>query len=365
LLVLVSHAPFAISLAPRSVAGTPLSVPDPIVAILGFGRFGVHLFLVLSGFCIHLSCTRTDQTFLRFWRRRLRRLYPPYAAALVLTVLGLFLLFGLLGRNQFPMCFGYSSTRLFALDLVLLIFLAQNANGAAQRIGNGPFWSLALEEQLYLLYFPLRWLLKRTRWRWILLIGLVVTMCWRAAPLIWTKAPASWSVLGPARWMDWILGALAVEAHLGRVQLPQWCRSVPAAVALLIVAVGINLPGLTFIAPATRLFGDLAFALFFFVVVNISVSRAPEDAAARWLTSAFASVGIFSYSLYLTHEPVLVAIKEASMWIGLPAQVITVLRVTLPIPLAYVFFRVVEKRFLTPKAEPRLSRAVEVAAVQT
>src|SRR5262245_37320632 len=52
---------------------------------LDFGTLGVPLFIVLSGFCIHLATAQRAATGGRarvkwgqFWKRRLVRLYPPY-----------------------------------------------------------------------------------------------------------------------------------------------------------------------------------------------------------------------------------------------------------------------------------------------
>ena len=59
-----------------------------------FGYIGVFLFFVISGFCIHLQWARAkaagtepDIRFAPFWKRRLRRLYPPYIIALLLYLL--------------------------------------------------------------------------------------------------------------------------------------------------------------------------------------------------------------------------------------------------------------------------------------
>ena len=56
-----------------------------------FGYIGVFLFFVISGFCIHLQWARAkaagtepDIRFGSFWKRRIRRLYPPYVLALLL-----------------------------------------------------------------------------------------------------------------------------------------------------------------------------------------------------------------------------------------------------------------------------------------
>src|SRR5688572_27623449 len=59
-----------------------------------FGYIGVFLFFVISGFCIHLQWARAKATgtepeirFGEFWKRRIRRLYPPYIIALLLFLL--------------------------------------------------------------------------------------------------------------------------------------------------------------------------------------------------------------------------------------------------------------------------------------
>src|SRR5262245_16646268 len=59
-----------------------------------FVYIGVFLFFVISGFCIHLQWARAQASganstiqFGAFWKRRIRRLYPPYIIALVLYVL--------------------------------------------------------------------------------------------------------------------------------------------------------------------------------------------------------------------------------------------------------------------------------------
>src|SRR5258705_12813988 len=57
--------------------------------VVGNLTLGVPLFFVISGFCIHLRWTQrytqtgeTKTDFLDFWKRRMRRLYPPYVIVL-------------------------------------------------------------------------------------------------------------------------------------------------------------------------------------------------------------------------------------------------------------------------------------------
>ena len=59
-----------------------------------FGYIGVFLFFVISGFCIHLQWAKAKANgvepeirFGSFWKRRIRRLYPPYIIAILLFLL--------------------------------------------------------------------------------------------------------------------------------------------------------------------------------------------------------------------------------------------------------------------------------------
>src|SRR5690349_11875265 len=62
--------------------------------VSSFGYIGVFLFFVISGFCIHLQWARAKAAgvepnirFGAFWKRRIRRLYPPYIITLLLFLL--------------------------------------------------------------------------------------------------------------------------------------------------------------------------------------------------------------------------------------------------------------------------------------
>ena len=66
---------------------------DAFDASVFFGKFGVWLFFVISGFCIHLQWVRSavdpsirPAGFVEFWKRRIRRLYPPYLVTLVFYI---------------------------------------------------------------------------------------------------------------------------------------------------------------------------------------------------------------------------------------------------------------------------------------
>jgi peptidoglycan/LPS O-acetylase OafA/YrhL len=62
--------------------------------LLNFGYLGVHLFVLISGFCIHRRAAiekkisgHWNVSWGRFWLRRFWRLYPPYVVAIGLSIL--------------------------------------------------------------------------------------------------------------------------------------------------------------------------------------------------------------------------------------------------------------------------------------
>lgn len=356
LAVLLDHLPFSGSLTPATVAGSAAVpvFPSWLSDALSVGQYGVNLFLVLSGFCIHMRWARRGDLmervdFLPFWRRRLHRLYPPYLVALLASIAGLFVLHGVLGHAgpSLHQQLGYASSSQLAVDVLLLLILSQNLNGASHRIGNPPFWTLALEEQLYLLYFPL--LGMRRRWGWRVTLGVIaaVTLGLRAAaPMMPASFGVFWFLVGPTRWLEWALGALAVEAHVGIVKLPRWCFSGILAALALVGATALRmLPGVLHL-PRLPALEDPAFGFAFFLLTNAACAARWGERASGIVARPLVRVGLFSYSIYLVHMPILTAVKQVGIRLGLGVAAITILRLAVPIALAYVFFLVVERRFL-------------------
>jgi peptidoglycan/LPS O-acetylase OafA/YrhL len=170
-----------------------------------------------------------------------------------------------------------------------------------------------------------------------------------------------------SHWFTWALGALAVEAMFGLVQLPKWCRNLFVGGLAIVVASAISVL-LPFTAKDTLLH-DLLWMLMhpmwgfgFFVMVNRAV-----QAERSWLSNAStrvrenqprlvtvaAIIGAFSYSLYLTHELVIIQSWKFTIY-WFPPMVNTLL-VTVPatVAFAWLFYRYCEKPYMK-KAAPRM-----------
>jgi peptidoglycan/LPS O-acetylase OafA/YrhL len=346
--------------------------------VSSFGYIGVFLFFVISGFCIHLQWakSRANQQpqsiqFGSFWRRRIRRLYPPY-----LIAFALFMLMAALST-------GIDVTHFFVYDVVMHLLMLHNLDPHTCYSINGVFWTLAIEEQLYLAYFLL--LFVRTRWGW----GPTLLMCALARPAWFFFSHAAWVTIGAgipvpeaaaSHWFTWALGAIAVEAAFGLIKLPGWSRNLWIGGAAIVLA-----SATSSILPLTQkdtLPHDLAWMLMhpawgvgFFILVNRAVEaeqlwlaklRKPGVVARFFVrvVAAAAFVGVFSYSLYLTHE--LVIMQSYSFVIKGLSPILNALLIVVPatIIFAWVFYRFCEKPYMR-KAAPKPVRTEEDSAEPT
>jgi len=327
---------------------------------LEIGARGVPLFFVISGFCIHLSWARATARdgsarlgFVAFWKRRFRRLYPPYFVMLCLSMS--FLAVAMLLHREVPALLAYPQPRArwMAWDFAAHVFMLHGLHPVFDKGGgNAVFWTLAREEYFYLLYFPL--LALRGRVGLWPALGLLAALSFAFPLLFLPLAPdREWRNLiyssAPTLWIQWALGMAAVEAYFGLVKLPPLARALwPAP---LLFALGLWAHG------HALLLEPIAFGLAFFLLVNWCVAREKQQswnvrpglarAAIDWLTAT----GVFSYSLYLTHQLSRSVLKQALGPLGRAHSPILYFAVAVALGvaayfLALAFFRVVERRFL-------------------
>jgi len=328
----------------------------------GFGRFGVWLFFVISGFCIHLRWASEyapglvpQLDFFSFWKRRFVRLYPPYAIALALYVAWL----------TFE---GLRPTAVTLWNVALHATLLHNMDRGAVDSINGVFWTLAVEEQLYLAYFLLLKLRIRYDWGVTLACCLGVRLAWfTLAAMLHRTAGIDLLVTqgAAAQWIVWALGAFAVETYFGIVRLPAiwrsgWFAAVVLATAMTItfsnpyIAVGLTKNLLWFAS-------DVVWALGFFVWINRAVDLETRwrarGRAPRWLAPV-AALGVFSYSTYLTHELVILhlwPLVRPELRGGMLSMSLELIAVSATsVVFARVFFAWCERPFMTRARETRV-----------
>ena len=321
-----------------------------------FGYIGVFLFFVISGFCIHLQWARSkaagvepDIRFGAFWKRRIRRLYPPYIITL--------LLFLLLAASTV----GINLTHLFVYDVGMHLLMLHNLDPNTCYTINGVFWTLAIEEQLYLAYFLLLFIRVRWGWRVTIAVCLFARLAWMGiSHVVWLKTGVGIPVpeAAASHWFTWALGALGVEVMFGLTTLRGWSRDLRLATVLIVVASALS-TYLPYISKDTILHDFSWFlihplwGLGFFIVVNRTVLAEQSwlrQTALPSIVSVFSTLGVFSYSIYLTHELV---IMQSWRWTN-PSwwQLANVFLVVVPavILFAWVFFWFCEKPFMVRRA---------------
>jgi peptidoglycan/LPS O-acetylase OafA/YrhL len=116
------------------------------------GHFAVDVFIVISGYCLMLpvvSSTRRTIQFntIQFFKRRARRILPPYYVALFASLIGL----SLLPPHVRPESWSLNFT---SANIMSHLFLVHNLNPAWHSSINMALWSVATECQVYF-FFPL------------------------------------------------------------------------------------------------------------------------------------------------------------------------------------------------------------------
>ncbi|MBH8560011.1 acyltransferase family protein [Hymenobacter negativus] len=247
----------------------------------GMGGQGVTLFLVVSGFLIHWGFLKSGASFRlsEFFNKRFWRIYPPYLVALAV----------------FGLSLGTGGT----FSLLTHLTLTHNLFGRSFSTINPSFWSLGLEMQFYLLY-PAFLLLRR--WLGIgratlavaggtgLTLVLVLGFQIRSA-VLW---------LSPLNmWLIWVLGAWFGERFFQGKRL--FARSPGYLVGFY------GLLSLSTVTVVYGLLGRVLFSLFFICLMDWYLhQKAPvTSATGNALTRLTARVGLYSYSIYLFHQPFL------------------------------------------------------------
>jgi peptidoglycan/LPS O-acetylase OafA/YrhL len=122
---------------------------------LHWGHWAVLVFFIISGYCISAStdsCRRKGLTALEFMKRRVRRIYPPYALALLFFLATRALKSWQTHINQFTHWSPLQYLQNFSMtQWVSLLFHPSSRAFANPTLMVPGFWTLNYEEQFYLL----------------------------------------------------------------------------------------------------------------------------------------------------------------------------------------------------------------------
>ncbi len=262
---------------------------------------GVDLFFVLSGFLIVgilLDHKQATNYFRVFWTRRILRIFPVYfllfATYLVALAVHLHFHFATLDVWLFKDTLPAWSYALFIQNYFMAFSLHTGS------FWNGITWSLAIEEQFYLVMPLLAFVLSRRQLLAVALAGVVI------APILrfWPGANGNWVYFPtPCRMDALMFGVLATCAIRDEATLAffkRWRIVFDVAVAILFV-MALDIPGHRFVDP--RLHYSLRGIIGAYCILRIFlVDGGWFRAALRW--PLLVNLGLISYSLYMYHQAI-------------------------------------------------------------
>lgn len=329
-----------------------VSIPDQgfysfIHRLLQAGWAGVDLFFVLSGFLITriLLATKHEERFFRgfYWRRALR-IFPAYYALLLVWILLPGNFFGMVARAG-------DADYFYWLIAYMGNFLMAGGGNQMLPMPLQHLWSLAVEEQFYLIWPLFVYFFDRKRLLFataLLFFAALLSRCYFLPNQFWS------AYVLPSSRMD----ALALGAALAVLEpyffVKAWLAKIKIATGFsfaLLAFFFIFRGGLKFADPFITAYGLTALAVFFSCVVawsamepnRFSFLRQP---ILRWF-------GRYSYGLYLYHQPVCILfLYKFSPFItaNLPLAVAWPIFVFIPfaisVLLSFISWHLVEKYFM-------------------
>lgn len=339
----------------RALAVSTVIVYHLLPGTLIGGYLGVDIFFVVSGFLITTLLLReraaTGRISLRgFWARRARRLLPALGTLLLACCAAALFVGG-------DVLVGLGTQVLGAMTFSSnWLFIAQGASYFDETVPElfRNLWSLAVEEQFYLVW-PLLVVLVLARiphWARLAAIGAIAV-----ASAAWMGA--SYSSIDPTRVyygtdthaFGLAIGAFLAVLLLGRgvagagmtSRVVRWTLGVGGALAIAaLVALAVLMSGdldLTYRGGLTLVAALTAVAIAALLVPGSPVARVLDLAPIRW-------VGLRSYGLYLWHWPVFVLVGSAlPTWPreGLEAAALGGIALAITVVAAALSYRFVEQ----------------------
>jgi peptidoglycan/LPS O-acetylase OafA/YrhL len=316
------------------------------------GFIGVDIFFVISGYLISTILLRDLNagrfSAAAFYERRLRRIFPALFAMLVATCVASWVLLFPLDFHDFA-----HSLIAAALSYSNIYFWQQSGyfDPSSLRRPLLHTWSLSVEEQFYIVFPPLLYLVHRYARQTLRIVVLMLAAAsFLASAVLVFRYPSAMFYLAPARAWELLLGTMLA---LGIVKSPQTraMRNVAGVTGALLLLAGIVLIGEQTPFPgAAALFPCIGALL---LLLSGTYGDTVTARVLAWKPIAF--IGLISYSLYLWHWPLVVlrqyGFKEQIVLRPIYTQMLMLIESLL---LGYLSWKFIETPFRT---RSRISRS--------
>lgn len=334
-----------------SFVGFPRNTGPWYLGWLVYGHLGVVVFIVVSGYSLSLAPVRNGHRLVggvrRFARGRAWRILPPYWVALVLSM-------AIVHWITAPLN-GHDVT---VKSLVVHGLLLQDIVGSP--VPNGTFWSIAVEAQIYVAFPVLLWVNRRySAAVTVAVTTLLVSLSYELA--VHVPAFAKVNHLNQQLLVGFVMGMLAADLST-RSSVQRHGRAVLqlAAALTLLTAIAFSVAGSSRVVAAYFWIDMVVAAIAAIALCGMTVR--PDAVLPRLLAAKpFRFVGEYSYSIYLIHGPILLAIDLRIMqYLGLTPleEFVAYLVAAVPVLLwlSHGFFWFFERPFLTVRSFAALRR---------
>jgi len=338
----------------RAVAVIPVMLFHAGVPGFAGGFVGVDVFFVISGFLITRmlleDIARERFSILGFYDRRLRRIAPALVAMLLAVQIAALVLLapGALRNLERSLV----STALFASNV---FFYGEGGYFGAPAAGKPLLhtWSLSVEEQFYIAFPALLYVLRNQgrvaieRWLLAIASASLLLSLWRGH-----VAPEEAFYLPHTRVWELLLGSLLANRLPSMpTQRPIFAQALGIAGLALIAVAICGKPAL----PAPRVFAA-------FGAAQVIASGALGESTAKRVLGAWplVAIGLISYSLYLWHWPLLV-FAQYTLFRPLQSGEVAV-AITATFAMALLSWRYVERPFRRSFHRPRRTVAIGLGA---
>lgn len=255
---------------------------------LAFGHSAVTAFIAISGFSLALPVVRGNGLLKAgFFKRRALRILPPYYAA-VLIAAALTLIMHHADQTEYHWSLPVTASNIASHLLLIHTLFPSHFSKIA-----GPFWSIAIESQIYL-FFPLLVWLRRTR-------GMKITLlaCGVLSVLALAVSNKTHAGLPALYFLVFGLGMYAADLVFNGKRLPYgW---ITLAFGLLSAAILLAFPSPSGIGIKVT---DMTIGITAAAMMASGVAT-PNGILNRFLSlPVLVTLGGFSYSIYLIHFPI-------------------------------------------------------------
>jgi peptidoglycan/LPS O-acetylase OafA/YrhL len=318
--------------------------------ILGAGWTSVDLFFVISGFLITgilLDTRDAPQRWRNFFARRVLRIFPLYYGVLVV----LFVVLPVVWPHQQVTAIQPDQPWYWAYAVNFLAIAKAGEPWSA--LGTGHFWSLAIEEQFYLVWPIVVWCCTPRTLLRVALGTMIVSFALRCWLVLADPFHTAWSsyVLIPAHTDGLMVGAALALVARRQGGLERAARVAPAVALAALGALVIIALGRRGLLPTDSLVAVLGYpivALLWGAVLVAALTRPGRLGCEHpWLRT----IGKYSYGIYVFHLPIIAALQWR-VFAGtsvLAVTLFTVLTAGLSFGFAWLSYHAYEKHFLTLK----------------